>query len=264
MNFVQIQSNPEISKFVTGYYFIENTILSHDNIPPLGFPVIQFHLHNNIQQFYSKYDFPIDNVMIVGQLSKYANIDQIEGSLMIGVNLHPTTLYKVVMQSAAIFTDKGTPASLFLGIEIMELYQKLLQSLSIEEKTICLDEYFGKLVQNLKTDRFDTLINALWEKEGKISEEEIYTFFPVSQRTLQRYFIQRIGVSLKTYLRIIRHLNFCKKIQLKPSLKLSELIYECGYYDSSHFTKDFKLMANQSPTEYYKNREEFAHLLIQL
>ena len=260
MNFSEYKPDNKLSNIIYSYYFIENHVSTHDNIPPLGHPVIQFHLKNNINHFFSNYGFPIDEVVIIGQLTKFAKIKNSEQSSMIGVNLKPTALYKLLHISIKPFTDIATPAALYFGDEIYKLLGKLKSNISDNEKVALLDSYFINLMRDrqIKHDKFDEVIDKIIETKANISIKEINAIYPVSERTLQRYFNDRVGISLKTYMRVIRNLNFFKILNQNNDMKIMDIIFEAGYYDYSHFIKDFKLMTETTPKLYFANNEDFA------
>lgn len=264
MKINEFKPNVKLNNLIYNYYFIKNHAATHDNIPPLGHPVIQFHLRNNINVFYSNYDFPIEEVMIVGQLSKFAKINNTGELSMIGVNLKPTALFKLLHTSTKQFTDKGTPAAPFFGNDIYKLLGKLKSNTPDIEKVVLLDQFFINLADDIPvlSDKFDVLIDTIIEKKANISTEEINKLCIVSKRTLQRYFNNRIGFSLKTYLRVIRNLHFFKILNQSLYNKIQDVIFEAGYYDYSHFIKDFKLMTGTTPKQYFSNNEEFAKMFM--
>lgn len=264
MQLLELKPNINLRNYIYSYYFIQNHATTHDMIPPLGHPVIQFHLRNNINAFFSNYDFPIDEVMIVGQLSKFAKIYNTENSSMIGVNLKPTALFKLLNVSAKLFADKGLSAAHYFNDGIYSLLQKLKTNMPETDKAVLLDEFFINLTDHdfISYDKFDILIDTIIEKKANITIDEIRTIFPYSERTLQRYFNVRIGLSLKGYLRIIRNLHFFKNFNQNSERKIIELISEAGYYDYSHFIKDFKLMTGTTPKRYFENNEQFAKMFI--
>jgi AraC-like DNA-binding protein len=263
MNISEYKPDNRLNEIIYSYYFINNKNVAHENIPPLGHPVIQFHLKNNIETFFKNYDFPRDEVMIVGQLTKFARIEQSENTRLIGVNLKPTTLYKFTKTNCKIFTDIGIPAAEYFDNRIYELLDSLKTNITDKEKVELLNKYFIEIIseKNLLHDNFDTLIDTIIEKRGKITIAEMQKIFPVTNRTLQRYFNERLGISLKTFFRIIRNLNLFRSLNNNEK-KLSELIFELGYHDYSHFIKDFKLMTGMTPVKYFSNKEVTSRLLI--
>lgn len=261
------EPDERLISLITDYYVIENQEMSQDTIPPLGFPVIQFHLKNNVKTFFSNYDFKVDDVVIIGQLSKFARIKQVACSRMIGVNLRPTALYKITNTAASVFTDITTPAGQYLGTGINKLLLDLQQEMPNSERIKSINAFFLPFLEKIDThqnSRFDKLIDTILLAQGNITIEEIHNLFPVSERTMQRYFSQQTGLGLKAYLRIIRNLNLFRAILEHPELSLLQLIENHGYYDFSHFTRDFKLLTGQSPKAYFTGREEFARILVQL
>lgn len=262
MNILEINPDIKLMSIISSYYFIDNQKTAHENIPPLGHPVIQFHLKNCVDTFFCNYDFQREEVMIVGQLSKFANVNFVNESSMIGVNLKPTALYKLIHKSLKHFTDKGTPALPYFGNEIYYLHNTLKVTHSNDEKALLLNNFFQRIINEKPVlyDKFDELIDLINESKGNLSLDTIKAYCYVSERTLQRKFADRIGLSLKTYLRVIRNLYFFELINQNSGKTISEIIFELGYFDYSHFIKDFKLMTNTTPQKYFSNDEQFIKL----
>jgi len=84
----------------------------------------------------------------------------------------------------------------------------------------------------------------------ELSKEVFY-----SERQLNRYFHNNLGMSVKNYI-CIQRIN--KAIQLFSSHKsLTEIAHICGYYDQAHFNHDFKSICQISPTKYIKQLSNF-------
>ncbi len=252
--------NPHISS----YFFIRNKEVSVDIVPPLGYPVIMFHLRNKVEEFYNYYDFKPTDVMIVGQLTHFSRINQVPDSEFFGVNLRPSALARLTTIPIHEFTDTAMPAVEVIGESISELLFNLRKSSTITGKIEVLNSQLLPLFNGQETDRFDELVDSIVDSKGALSIDEIHALYPASERTLQRLFKMRVGVSLKMYQRIIRNLNFFRLAQQFPDECVSNLIHQLGYYDFSHFAKDFKILSGMTPKHYFSGKEEFAHLLVQL
>ena len=83
-------------------------------------------------------------------------------------------------------------------------------------------------------------------------ESLLQTLF-VSERTLERKFNQTIGITPKHFIDIVR-LNTSAKIlqRMKEKHRLAGVAYECGYFDQSHFIKDFKKITGVTPQQYHE------------
>lgn len=69
----------------------------------------------------------------------------------------------------------------------------------------------------------------------------------ISSRHLQRLFNFYIGDTAKSFCRIVRFQNLLK---IDPSVKLiksEKSYYDFGYYDQTHFIKEFKLFYGKTP-----------------
>jgi AraC-like DNA-binding protein len=77
-----------------------------------------------------------------------------------------------------------------------------------------------------------------------------------SRRVVTERFRDQLGVSPKAYARVLR---FNRAVALMKSdearRSLAEVAVECGYYDQSHLTRDFRAMAGCSPAVYLAEAE---------
>ncbi len=73
---------------------------------------------------------------------------------------------------------------------------------------------------------------------------------PLSERQIERNFKRYIGISMGRFLRISRFEKAKQLIAVQPSRRLTEIAYQAGYYDQSHFIADFKLLTGASPKHF--------------
>jgi AraC-like DNA-binding protein len=70
----------------------------------------------------------------------------------------------------------------------------------------------------------------------------------VSERHLRRLFLDRIGVSPSSYLRLSRFVRSMHLLDGRGSL--TEVAHGAGYYDQAHFCRDFKVLGGITPSQY--------------
>lgn len=64
--------------------------------------------------------------------------------------------------------------------------------------------------------------------------------YNLQERQLERKFRNHIGISPKTYLRITRFEKAVARLRKGSFINLSDIAYELGYSDHSHFTREFR------------------------
>lgn len=117
---------------------------------------------------------------------------------------------------------------------------------------------FGKFVDLFqKTHYVPDVIDILYDKITKRGVttliKDIVPDCPACQRTLERNFIRRTGVSPKTLMRIMRIDYLWAKIKDEKAIDYQDLIFNGNYFDQAHFIKDFKSIIGETPT-YFFNR----------
>jgi AraC-like DNA-binding protein len=86
------------------------------------------------------------------------------------------------------------------------------------------------------------LINRICREEG------------ISINTLERQMKEVVGISPKQFHRIIRFNAVLQYIRQHPGkCHWAQVAYEFGYYDQTHFIKEFKRFYGKSPTSYSTN-----------
>jgi AraC-like DNA-binding protein len=87
------------------------------------------------------------------------------------------------------------------------------------------------------------------ETNGSIDIGRIVQEVGWSQRHLITRFRDDIGLSPKTMARVMRFGRAARLLRLNPHPELSAIALDCGYYDQSHFTRDFRAFAGVTPGE---------------
>jgi AraC-like DNA-binding protein len=84
---------------------------------------------------------------------------------------------------------------------------------------------------------------------GQIKIETLAKRHFTTERQLERQFNQQIGVSPKEFLNLTRFKTVLAKIQQNQFQKsLSEIAWDCGYYDHAHLSNDFKRYTGTAPS----------------
>lgn len=116
-------------------------------------------------------------------------------------------------------------------------------------------KYIDELLKHASTNPNYILklaTNLILKSKGTISIQEVCERLSVLERTLQRYFSQEIGVTPKQFAKIIQFSESMDQIIDSDYSNLSDIGYETGYADQSHFIRTFKRYTGKTPKEFQK------------
>jgi methylphosphotriester-DNA--protein-cysteine methyltransferase len=88
------------------------------------------------------------------------------------------------------------------------------------------------------------------QSDGACSVQELVKLIGFSERQLERKFRKQVGITPKTLSRIMRFQKFLAMARTSTSLTLADAALACGYFDQSHFIRDFTRFSGVSPTTY--------------
>ncbi|MEO5893968.1 MAG: DUF6597 domain-containing transcriptional factor [Ferruginibacter sp.] len=100
-----------------------------------------------------------------------------------------------------------------------------------------------------------TVINKTIHSEGTTAIETLASNHFLSIRQFERKFKTFSGFSPKLFSRIIRFQASVSHYGNKR-LSLTDIAYDCGYYDQSHFIHDFKEFSGYHPRQYFNGNNE--------
>ena len=184
------------------------------------------------------------------------------------IEIHFTSPYKVIVFELHPFVVK-----MIFGVDPKELNDDCYNFLA--DENLGESSLIGALAQAKETTKQVDILSAfllrqiqkqsatpnqriklaldlvVWSK-GTISVKRLSDELKLSERSLQRLFNEHVGVSPKQFSKIIQFQNSLKGISESGLQKLTDLVYEHGYADQSHFIRDFKKYTSTKPSSLRK------------
>lgn len=71
-------------------------------------------------------------------------------------------------------------------------------------------------------------------------------------RTFERRFLKETGLSPKQFAKIIQFNASLEQLSIKDYTKLTDIVYENGFADQSHFIRVFKAFTGKTPKNFGK------------
>lgn len=202
---------------------------------------------------------------LTGQATKSYQL-QLSGKIgMVGIVFRPAGLHTLFGLPMYEFSDERTNLRDVLGRQLDEWSDKIEEAISHTERIALLEQFLNLQLLRKKSepDRTDYAANLIVDKRGVINISDLMDELFVCRRQFERKFLQKVGVSPKYYARIRRIGVLCHELAQKrwQISDWQELIFQSGYYDQSHFIKEFTEFTGKSPSLYVKNNVELANYL---
>jgi len=254
-----------LKPFVRYFWVLESndTTVAQETFNPLpdGCPGIMFQPPDK-GTFYLEEDAKqLPGIMLYGQAIQPAKM-VLTGKLnTVGICLQPHALQSVFGINAHELTGKCVDLGLIQHKKEKNLQEKLVNAATIEEQINLLSASIVNTVQ-LTGDKQDIItkfaVTEIFRGKGEVSFDALLKQLQLSERTLERRFKQSIGVSAKLFSRICRFQESLNQLRKNNYQKLSDIAYENGYSDQSHFIRTFKEFTGVSPFDYKKELSEVA------
>lgn len=250
MNSRHLLPPANIAAYVDRILVLEEGQLSTPFILPLyanGVPVLLF------KSIKGKIDnLPSEHLTLFGQtvLPEFLSLN--DSFILIAYFFKPFTLTTLFNVAANELTDKPTGLGLLSQKIAAALQESLLNSCSVEAMLTLLNEYVFNLVRNAKTGcpLIQYATTEIAKDPSKKSLLNVQKELHITERTFQRMFERNIGIAPNIYRRICQFNAAFVQLNRRDHQKLSDIAFQNGYADQSHYIRAFKEFTSITPSEY--------------
>jgi hypothetical protein len=248
-------------------YWIFEVIADHSAteklvVPPLGFPCMHFHL-GNYSDFYSRENYNLCS-LVIGQLKTHIQLNPSHGIKLLAVNFKPYGFYNLFGLTPPGKNELSYDSTLEFGKEqITSLISDLTQKLETPQFVTTIENFIlsNQKKEIKKFEFLDSIVDQMIASNGLL-DVNLFIKKKCSIRTLQRYFGDVIGVSPKTFTKILRHKYILKLMYDRPDLQWNDFVFQGYYFDYSHFKKDFIAFSTLNPIEYISAKKSIVSGLL--
>jgi AraC-like DNA-binding protein len=174
-----------------------------------------------------------------------------------GAYLYPFAIPQLFRHASTDIINHMIDLKDLLGAEGNLLEERVMLATSNEQRAQLLTAFLeGQLQKNKRREPvIQTAVKQVIHAQSLMNIEQLSNHYNLSRRQFERKFTEYAGFTPKVYARIIR---FQEALQQYGSnfKSLTDIAYECGYYDQSHFIHDFKEFSGYHPGQYFKGKPE--------
>lgn len=187
---------------------------------------------------------------VMGFCKKYTEFELAPEFNYVGIRFLPTMFPQLFGVDASSISNKAEELNLVVPKVASFIQSYFNASVDINSAVKLLDEFLLEQVAAMDFQNDTRLYNAIsliMKNFGVVNIDEIDT--GLSQRQLRRLFDFYIGDSMKTFSKVVRFQNILRAKPSTQSLKNNKLFFDSGFFDQSHFIKDFKHFYGVTPSK---------------
>lgn len=223
-------------------------------IMPDGIVEIIFHYETPFYTWQDGKQFLQPENFAVSMMQQYTEIASSRKTGFISVRFFPWGAYHFFDEPVQNFLDRTIDATKLWGKDSEKIIKELKNLSSLDDRFKTVELFLLEKLHQYKknSQETDNAIKLIRETKGTLTIEEVCAKTGFSKKQLERNFLASVGIMPKLFSRITRFLNICQNLGEQKDKTLTQLTYECGFYDQAHFIKEFKAFSGFTPKEFFE------------
>ena len=227
---VEVLPRPQLRRFVECVWYTEPAVDTRFEIVPDGSVDACFVLSETNPR-----------ILLFGTTTRTSAYELEAGASYFGVRFRPGNATAFIQERIADLTDTQLAVSGFLGLSA----EQILETEGFGERRACLESALMGALSRRGDRAAGALCHAISQidsRHGDIRVRDLATSCNMSERQLERLFIDGVGISPKLYMRIRRFRSVLSHLEdpadhQQP--KMADVAASFGYADQSHLVRDF-------------------------
>ena len=172
------------------------------------------------------------------------------------IEFQPAGFFHFVEIDQKLLTDIITPFSNINGSLESTLSEIFKTALTVDELLLETEKALIRSIRFGSPPELTLAIRSIIQAQGNLPAASIPAKVHYSSRHLGRLFNLYLGMSMKAFCRLVRINNSIRLLNDSENT-LAVICEKLGYYDISHYVRDFKIVCNITPQEYRSNMSDF-------
>ncbi|GLR15574.1 helix-turn-helix domain-containing protein [Portibacter lacus] len=250
----------DLSAYVESVFYFRDFHPDHsiERVVPTGHVFLLIELDDLPRFTYENIDLKekdrFTKAWISGTQKDFLSISAPQKSSMMVVQFKPLGAYPILKTDLSLIANKVIDAELVFKGAVLELRKLIINSVNVNEKFACVCKFLNThldrciVVPSDIISLFDLLITTPFSKH-----KEAIGSIGYSQKHIISQFKKYHGLTPKLSHRILRFNRILNLIQNKTKVNWTDISYQCGFSDQSHFIKEFQQFCGINPSDFIIN-----------
>lgn len=264
MFYKEFEPHPALKQIIKCYWAFENDYGQNhfERMIPDGFIDFVYHYGQRPKLIIGEKEIVKPCDFLGGHLTDAALLKCSGDLKMFGIKFYPWASAILYPMPAFELNNLRVSASDILGNWVKEHISMMKQELNMANynfviqqlENVLLKRYSGyNNQQNVLKFCFERIFSA----KGLVSIKNISNELRCSSRYIQKIFHSKKGKPFQYYCRLNRLHHAIHQYNPVNKVKLTEVAYETGYFDQSHFIKDFIRFTGLTPSDFFSQDNDY-------
>ena len=261
MRYVQYEPSPRLAGLVETYWLLEGASTgAADAVIPDGRIELVFHYSGSFWRHTARHDcLRQSTTLLVGQMVEPVVLEPEGVAGVAAIRLRPaaarTLLGFAVHDVSGRFVDLE---SIFPSAR--HLTECLAEAGSDVERIGLLERWLIEMACPAPTPLIEGAVETILATSGRAPIAALAARAGTSVRQLERRFQADVGLTPKTFARIIRLQTALRYV--RRGRPLNDVALACGFFDQAHMTRDFRELAAMAPGAWRTHSGDLARLFV--
>lgn len=241
----RIQPSPDIGYFVQHYWIVRWDLCGQEPYPQtvIAHPNINLVFEENRTRIYG--------------VAKSTSVHLLQDrGWVVGIKFKPGGFYPFLQAPVSSLTGSSVSLEEMFGIDCGPLEKEILTQPNDTEMVNRVEAFLAEHLpqRDPNVELVGYIVSTIRDDRTIIKVEDAVSRTGIKIRTMQRLFDRYVGVSPKSVIKRYRLHEAAERIDQGTVRDWLDLSVELGYYDHSHFIRDFRSIVGLSPEEYQRSR----------
>lgn len=257
MEYHEFQLTPLLSDYIQTIWAMESESeqdgYPRSQIMPDGIVEIIFHYEVPMYTYQGDTKFLQPESFAISMMRKFVEIESTGKTGFISARFFPWGAHHFFDEPVRNFLDQTIDSYHLWGEHPKAVLAALKSCSTLEGRFKIVESFLIARLNEYKKEgnSIDDAIKLVRQAKGQSNIEQICEQTGLSKKQLERKFLSTVGTTPKIFSRICRFLNLCQHLENYKGKTFAELTHDCGYYDQSHFIKEFKEFSGYTPKEFF-------------
>ena len=249
MKYDRFKPANSLSEIIKEFWIYENRDQTpqHQKIIPDGYSEIILHFGDPYRINLNGTWESQSRMLYSSQITKFFFLENTGQSAVFGIKLFPYAFYKLFGMDQLPFTDNVIDLEQIDTIDVSIFKDLIHNNTSTNDRIAVVENWFKGLLekQSFEVGHVQKVIETTFRSNGMVRLKDLSDELQISSRHLERLFMKTTGVTLKFFSRIVRF-NYIFQLIKNKDLPWIQASLASGYYDQSHFIKNFRNLPERS------------------